>query len=114
MVFEKNGTFVNQQFRLQKFFKCVPGPTGAADDLVVLSKLIAVSGGPAIPSEVHALWPVMAAEVSALKTITFANLPETGLLLDATAFNTLPFIEGETLHYKPPAATPSGLEAVKA
>ena len=25
-VFEKNGTFVNQQFRIQKFHKAVPGP----------------------------------------------------------------------------------------
>ncbi|HYP18080.1 MAG TPA: 2Fe-2S iron-sulfur cluster-binding protein, partial [Opitutus sp.] len=40
-VFEKNGTFINQQFRIQKFSKAVPGPAGSADDLVVLSKLIA-------------------------------------------------------------------------
>jgi NADH-quinone oxidoreductase subunit G len=44
---------------------------------------------------------VLAGEVAALKTISFANLPETGLLLDATPFMSLPFVEGETLHYKP-------------
>ena len=103
-VFEKSGTFVNQQFRIQKFFKCVPGPLGATDDLVVLAKLIASLGGTAVPADVHALWPVIAAEVAGLNTITFANLPETGLLLDATPFAALPFIEGETLHYKPAAA----------
>src|SRR5579863_9313329 len=38
-VFEKGGTLVNQQFRIQKFTPAVPGPAGAADDLVVLSRL---------------------------------------------------------------------------
>ena len=102
-VFEKSGSFVNQQFRLQKFFKAVPGPTGATDDLAVLAKLIAATGGPALPAEIHALWTVLAAEVPALATITFANLPDTGLLLDGTPWAGLPFPEGETLHYKPAA-----------
>ena len=103
-VFEKNGTFVNQQFRLQKFFKCVPGPTGAVDDLAVLAKLIAALGAASVPSELHALWQVMAAEVRALNTVTFSNLPETGLLLDATPYAAMQFVEGETLHYKPVTA----------
>jgi NADH-quinone oxidoreductase subunit G len=104
-VFEKNGTFVNQQFRLQKFFKCVPGPLTAADDLVVLAQLIIAVGGPSLPADVHGLWPVLASEVGALRSITFASLPETGLVLDATPYAALPFIEGETLHYKPGSAT---------
>jgi len=102
-VFEKSGTFVNQQFRLQKFLKCVPGPVGASDDLAVLARLVAALGGAPVPGELHALWAVLAADVAALKTITFASLPETGLLLDATPFAGLPFVEGETLHYKPAA-----------
>ena len=32
-VFEKSGTFINQQFRIQKFAQAVPGPQGVADDL---------------------------------------------------------------------------------
>ncbi|WP_414663572.1 molybdopterin-dependent oxidoreductase [Horticoccus sp. 23ND18S-11] len=103
-VFEKSGTFVNQQFRLQKFFKCVPGPAGATDDLAVLAKLITAVGGAAVPGELHALWTVLANDVAALKTITFANLPETGLLLDATPYAALSFVEGETFHYKPATA----------
>ena len=43
--FEKSGTFVNQQFRLQKFARAVPGPHGVADDLVTLSRLLAALGG---------------------------------------------------------------------
>ena len=99
-VFEKNGTFVNQQFRIQKFAKAVPGPQGATDDLIVLAKLATAAGATAA-SDMGSVWKLIAAEVPALATMTYANLPETGLLLDATQFLALPFVEGETLHYKP-------------
>ncbi len=110
-VFEKSGTFVNQQFRIQKFAKAIPAAVGTTDDLVVLSRLTAAaSGAPAtaaLPTEINALWKLLAAEVPALGTMTFANIPETGLLLDATPFAALPFVEGETLHYKPAAPQPT-------
>jgi len=102
-VFEKAGTFVNQQFRIQKFAKAVPGLAGAHDDLLVLSKLVAAAGGPAPASEINALWTALSAEVPALATMLYKNIPETGLLLDATPWAGLPFVEGETLHYKPAA-----------
>ena len=101
--FEKAGTFVNQQFRIQKFAAAVPGPQGASNDLVVLSKLVAALGGSALPSDVHGLWPAIAASVPALSTMLYKNIPETGLLLDSTPWSGLPFVEGETLHYKPAA-----------
>jgi NADH-quinone oxidoreductase subunit G len=100
-VFEKSGTFVNQQFRIQKTLKAVPAAAGATDDLVVLAQLVAAAGGAALPADLAALWKVIAAEVPALATMTFATIPETGLVLDATPFAALPFVEGETLHYKP-------------
>jgi len=103
-VFEKSGTFVNQQFRIQKFFTCVPGAAGATNDLAVLAQLLAAVGGTPLPGELHAVWSVLAAEVAALATVTFANLPATGLLLDATPWDGLPFVEGETFHFKPAAA----------
>lgn len=103
-VFEKSGTFINQQFRIQKFAKAVPAITGAFDDLVVLSKLLAAIGAAAPGSEVNAVWTTLAAEVKPLATMAFRNIPETGLLLDATQWSNLPFVEGETLHYKPAAA----------
>ena len=56
-----------------------------------------------MPADLGGVWTALANEVAALKTVTFANLPETGLLLDATPFAGLPFVEGETLHYKPAA-----------
>jgi len=109
-VFEKSGTLVNQQFRLQKFLKAVPAAAGATDDLVVLAKLAAAAGNTALPSEINGLWKILAVEVPAFGTMTFANLPETGLLLDATPWAALPFVEGETLHYKP-AAKPAAATA---
>ncbi len=113
-VFEKSGTFVNQQFRIQKFLTCVPGPAGATSDLVVLAKLqAAVAGGTAaaLPGELHAFWNAHAAEVPALGTMRFANIPETGLVLDATPFAGLAFPEGETLHYKPAAPATAAAKA---
>ena len=103
-IFEKDGTFVNQQFRLQKFARAVPGPRDVADDLATLAALVAAAGGPALPGELHALWDAMAAEIPALSVVRYANLPATGLLLDATPWAGLPFAEGETLHFKPAAA----------
>jgi NADH-quinone oxidoreductase subunit G len=108
-VFEKSGTFVNQQFRLQKFQKAVPapvGPTGdlAHSDLAVLARLVTAAGGATPPAEINALWKVLSAQVAALSVVTFANLPDSGLLLDATPWAGLPFAEGETLHYQPAAA----------
>lgn len=102
--FEKAGAFVNQQFRIQKFAAAVPGPQGATNDLIVLSKLVVALGASASASDVHALWPALAAAVPALATMLYKNIPETGLLLDSTPWAGLPFVEGETLHYKPAAA----------
>jgi NADH-quinone oxidoreductase subunit G len=102
-VFEKSGTFVNQQFRLQKFAKAVPGPQDVADDLVTLASLAGAATRSTVASDLGSLWAVIAAEVKPLASVTYANLPATGLLLDATPWAALPFIEGETLHFKPAA-----------
>jgi len=102
-VFEKSGTFVNQQFRIQKFAKAVPGPTGVADDLVTLSALTTALGGEA-PGDLGAVWKVLAAQVATLANVTYQAIPDDGLLLDSTPYTSLPFVEGETLHYKPTCA----------
>jgi NADH-quinone oxidoreductase subunit G len=102
-VFEKSGTFVNQQFRLQKFHKAVPGVAGAQDDLVVLARLVAATGGATVAGELHALWRTLAAEVAALAAVSFGTLPDNGLLLDPTPYAAQPFVEGDSLHFKPAA-----------
>jgi NADH-quinone oxidoreductase subunit G len=109
-VFEKSGTFVNQQFRLQKFAQAVPGPQGVVDDLATLAELIAAIGGGPVASELGALWTALAAEVKVLAGLGYATLPATGRLLDASAWAGLPFVEDETLHFKP-AVVPAAVNA---
>jgi len=104
-VLEKSGSFVNQQFRLQKFQKAVPGVAGATDDLVVLAKLATAAGAASVPGDLASVWSALTAAMPALGPVSFANIPESGLLLDGTPFAALPFIEGETLHFKPAAKT---------
>jgi NADH-quinone oxidoreductase subunit G len=104
-VFEKHGTFVNQQFRIQRFAKAVPGLPGASDDLLVLSKLVAASGGPNLGADVGALWPSIASEVPPLATMTYGNIPDAGLLISGAPWESLEFAEGSGLHFKP--ATPA-------
>lgn len=102
--FEKAGTFVNQKFRIQKFAAAVPGPQGATNDLVIQTKLSVAIGLPSLASDVHGLWPALATAVPALATMLYKNIPETGLLLDASPWASFPFVEGDSLHYKPAAA----------
>ena len=109
-VFEKAGTFVNQQFRLQKFAKAVPGPSGVADDLTSLAELIAAAGGGIVSFDLSVLWASLAAEVPALAGLSYAKLDSLGQPLDASAWAGLPFCEGETLHFKP-AAVPAAANA---
>jgi NADH-quinone oxidoreductase subunit G len=102
-VFEKGGTLVNQQFRLQKFAPAVPAPAGATDDLVVLSRLASAVGAGSLGAELGALWAQMAAEVPALARATYASLPDEGLPLDAAPWGHLSFVEGPALHFAPAA-----------
>jgi NADH-quinone oxidoreductase subunit G len=102
-VFEKHGTFINQQFRIQRFAKAVPPAAGATDDLMVLARLVAAAGGANLGADVGTLWPAIAAEIPALATMSYSSLPDTGLLVDGTAWSGLWFAEGPGLHYKPSA-----------
>lgn len=100
-VFEKNGTFINQQFRIQKFHAAIPGLAGTANDLAILTKLLASVGGGSVSNDLGTLWRQMSEEIRSLSGLSFGTLPEGGLVLNATDFAHLPFAEGETLHYKP-------------
>ncbi len=101
-VFEKRGTLVNQQFRLQKFAAAVPAPEGVTDDLATLSSLLSALGQSA-GSSVEAVWTSLAAEVPQLAGLSLQKIPETGLLIDGSAWASQAFPEEATLHYKPAA-----------
>ncbi len=104
-VFEKSGSFVNQQFRLQKFVRAVPGPAGTTDDLVVLASLLANLTGVTVASTIDTLWSEMAGEVALLKGLSFQVIAPGGVLLDGSSFAGLPFVEGKSLRYDPAAVT---------
>ena len=106
-VFEKSGSFVNQQFRLQTFLQCVPGPAGLLPDSVLIAKLrAALLGDSAVNPSVNEIWREMSDELSVFEGMTFANIGEEGKLLDSQPFDHLPFCEGKTLHYEPGLAKP--------
>ncbi len=106
-VFEKSGTFINQQFRIQKFKSAVPGLKGAADDRVVLASLLEKLGDEAKGSDLASVWAEIAETVPALSGISYANVPKSGLLIDGSAWSGLDFPEGESLHFKPATAEAS-------
>ncbi len=101
-VFEKQGSFINQQFRIQKFSAAVPVVEGAGTDLELLSSLIQrVTGQVEVPANVDQVWDWISKEVSLLENLSWKKIPSSGLLLDGSAFAHLPFIEGASLHYQP-------------
>lgn len=102
--FEKSGTFINQQFRIQKFASAIPGLKGATDDRVVLGQLLTALGGEFIGSDLASVWSELAASVPVLADLSYAKIPQTGLLLDSTAWGGLEFPEGASLHFQPAAA----------
>ena len=105
-VFEKSGTFINQQFRLQKFSQAVPGPAGLLPDVWLLDMILAECEGAkcARPSTPQ-IWGKMAEEIPAFAGLSYAKIPETGLLLDGSAYASLPFPETKGWHFEPQAAT---------
>ena len=105
-VFEKAGTFINQQFRLQKFLEAVPGPEEVVDDLVSFSQLLNhVEPDTGNLETVTAIWAELSKEIALFNELSFESLSPEGVLLDGTAFQHLPFCEGKTLHYEPAAET---------
>ena len=99
--FEKSGTIINQQFRIQKFHKAIPGPKGAIDDLAALAAILANLSGEAFPSTVGAVWEKIDAAGSVLDGLSFQSIADTGNLLDGSSFEQLEFVEGKSLHFEP-------------
>jgi NADH-quinone oxidoreductase subunit G len=103
-VFEKNGSFINQQFRLQRFEQAIPGPAGTTDDLDILARLLAaLTGRPAdaAGTGINAIWRRLAADAPAFAGIEYATIPAGGIPLALGAHARHPFPEGESLHYQP-------------
>lgn len=101
-VFEKQGTFINQQFRIQKFLQAVPGVNGLTNDLEILALLLnRLNESNDYIGQISNVWAMMQKEIPTLSDLTFEDIPDTGYLMDASAWLHLPFIEGKSLHFDP-------------
>ena len=103
-VFEKEGSFVNVSFRVQKFAAAVPGPRGILPDVAVLEKIAAplADEKPAAPL-MDQIWERIAAKVSQFSEVTWRGIGAQGLAVDPTAFLDLPFPETKNLKFDPEA-----------
>lgn len=101
-VFEKAGTFINQEFRLQKFEIAVPGIKGTENDLTILSTLAArASSSVVTDNSVASVWEKLRAACPALAEIDYAKIPDTGTLLDASPWANIAFPETGSLKWAP-------------
>lgn len=100
-VFEKSGTFINQQFRVQKFFQAVPGPRDVLADIDTLGRLLGMlKNEPPLKPAPQAVWERMSREILLFANMSFDAIPATGQLLDASKFHHLHFPETKSLHFK--------------
>lgn len=98
-VFEKSGTFVNQNFRIQKFATAIPALRGVSADVVTFAKLGAALGCESMASTVAAIWTSIQTTIPELASLSYKTIPAEGCLLDDSRFSKLEFCEGKTLHY---------------
>tara|TARA_A100001015_G_scaffold248549_1_gene286035 strand:- start:830 stop:2554 length:1725 start_codon:yes stop_codon:yes gene_type:complete len=101
-VFEKEGSFVNLTFRLQKFAAAVPGPRGILTDVAILDRIAsALAKEKAQAPLMDALWVQISTEVKAFAGITWRGIGSQGVALDAESLSELNFIETKNLKYDP-------------
>jgi NADH-quinone oxidoreductase subunit G len=99
-VFERSGSFVNQQFRLQKFHAVVPGPSGLLSDLQVFASLEALANGDQpVAVRLADVWRRIADEIEDLSGLSFREIPDEGVALPAAKWAGLPFPERKSLKY---------------
>ena len=105
MVFEKDGSFINQSFRIQGFKASVPGPSGVQPDFTVLEQIAAaLAEEKATAITIDTVWERMTANIDQLSdSLYWRTLPQEGVALDASAFLDLDFVETKNLKYDPVA-----------
>ena len=104
-VFEKDGSFINQGFRLQRFKKAIPGPRGVVSDFMVFEHIAEALADEKIPSgSIDGAWEHIAKGVSQFpEDLRWSTISEEGVDLDPAAFMDLPFVETKNLKFDPAA-----------
>ncbi len=104
MVYEKDGSFVNQSFQLQQFKAAVPGPRGVQSDITVLEKIVAVLGDEKPTAlTIDVAWERIADTMSAFEGLSWRGIADEGVALDPAQFIDLPFVETKNLKFDPVA-----------
>ena len=92
-VFERSGSFINCQFRLQAFAQAIPGPVGVLPDAAVLARFAGIN--------IANIWSELAAAVPALAGVNGALLPAEGVQLDSQTWAAHRFPETKLLKFAP-------------
>lgn len=112
-VFEKAGSFVNQNFRLQKFAPAVPGPRSLVAELGVLAMMEAKLREDNLQVlTIEQVWSRIGEGEGAFAGLAWQKIPDEGLKLEAGSLAQLDFVESKNLKYDP--ATPEAAEALPA
>ena len=92
-VFERSGSFINCQFRLQAFAQAIPSPVGVLPDAAVLARFAGIN--------IANIWSELAAAVPALAGVNGALLPAEGVQLDSQTWAAHRFPETKLLKFAP-------------
>jgi NADH-quinone oxidoreductase subunit G len=99
-VFERSGSFINQQFRLQNFLQVVPGPAGVFPDLASLSGILNGLGHNNSLVSPDAVWKGgLVDRIPEVNGQVFRVFPGEGIALDPKPWLDLDFPEKKTLKY---------------
>ena len=100
--FEKSGSFINRNFRLQAFKQAVPGPAGLMPDIHVFASLANALSESSQTSDLAQVWTQMSkSPTNPLHGISYAKIPSDGLQLDGSKWDGLSFVEKKALNYSP-------------
>lgn len=96
--FEKNGSWVNRQFRIQKFNMAVQAPENTFADIDFLSFLLSeLEGSHFDAPSAEDVRAEMAKSIVAMKDAV--HIPASGLPLDSSQFASVDFPEEDAMHY---------------
>ena len=100
--FEKSGSFINRNFRLQAFKQAVPGPAGLLPDVHVYGSLANALAESSQTPDLAQVWTQMSkSPTNPLHGISYAKIPSDGLQLDGSKWDSLSFVEKKALNYSP-------------
>ena len=103
-VYEKEGTFINQNFYLQKFNQAIPAPIGLFAERFILGHLLSILEVPGFTDAritMEDLWNKISLSIKELNKVKWSNIPDSGCLIDSSAWKHCKFIETKNLKYNP-------------